>query len=172
MKFGGIMRKAFILLSLLSMIGCSHYQAASKGEGEYSGRQVESCSTNILGFALEPEKARLDYTIESHNLSMKNIYSVENKKTMYLGYFLFTNCTVVSLNRSGEKKVPAASISSAVSHGKKQVRAASVSSPINYGKKKFIEEYKEIATLKGCDKFISLERSACRKEVYRRRRKK
>lgn len=97
------MKKHMIVLLLLS--SCAHYSPVDMGQGEFSDKELLSCSHKILGFPYSPEKQRIDVILKKHKLNSDDVYSIEKRQWPYFWPLYAQDCTVVSLNKKGLAKI-------------------------------------------------------------------
>ncbi len=149
-----------LFVVLLTLTSCSYYQAASHNSGKYTGVDVKGCSTNFLGIPFSPEKSRLDKILNENNIDHKEIYTVQNKTTHYLGDLLFENCTVVSLNEKGAKKHPGTS--------EKKSSSKTVEKFVEKDENRiFLFKGKNIKDMNDCKKVAKKDQAACRKKFFK-----
>jgi hypothetical protein len=141
--------KNLMILSLSLLMSCTYYRAVSKGTGNYTGKQVEGCTTHVLSIPFFANEERLDNVMNKYLLNHEDIYTVEQAYYNYFFWLVAQSCTVVTLNEKGQDKEPKVMLK------KEKINPNS--------------RFKDIKSLKECNQFPAIERLDCRKEIFERR---
>ncbi len=145
--------QALILITLIS--SCSHYGPVQVVGGEYSGREIESCTHSILGFPIDAQKKRLSSTLNQMSLKKEDIYTVEQSSWNYFFPLYTQTCNVITLSKSGSAKYQIQN---------NLVKEYSQESPLTQSQK---EEYKQrfgqLNSIKSCRKFARPTAKKCKR---------
>ncbi len=170
--------KFLAVLGLVLLSGCATYSGLQMGSGDFSGKEVRSCVGRILGMPMDNENTRIDQSLSSLGLQQADVYSIEQRSWRWTFPFYSSDCTIISLNASGSKKIPTAkTIDFVQENGDAQARIAQVKAQeetykesIKKSKKarKGPGEFDDVTTIRGCDDFSPLARDRCREEVMYR----